>query len=126
MRPVTTILCPLLIGRDEILELADHRIEEVAAGHGQILLITGQAGIGKSRFLDAIQRKAAARGFAASGGDVAPQDQNVPASPIPRPRPLDAPPARSSPSSAGAARTCVTRCRKRGRTIAGDSCIDDR
>ena len=79
MRQVTTILCPLLVGRDEILELADQRIEEVAAGHGRMLLISGEAGIGKSRLVDAIQGKAAARGFAASGGYVAPQDRNVPA-----------------------------------------------
>ena len=79
MRRVTTILCPLLVGRDEILELADQRIEEVAAGHGRMLLISGEAGIGKSRLVDAIQGKAAARGFAASGGYVAPQDRNVPA-----------------------------------------------
>ena len=79
MRRVTTILCPLLVGRDEILELADQRIEGVAAGHGRMLLISGEAGIGKSRLVDAIQGKAAARGFAASGGYVAPQDRNVPA-----------------------------------------------
>ena len=79
MRRVTTILCPLLVGRDEVLELADQRIEEVAAGHGRMLLISGEAGIGKSRLVDAIQGKAAARGFAASGGYVAPQDRNVPA-----------------------------------------------
>ena len=79
MRRVTTILCPLLVGRDEILELADQRIEEVAAGHGRVLLISWEAGIGKSRLVDAIQGKAAARGFAASGGYVAPQDRNVPA-----------------------------------------------
>ena len=58
------VRCPLLIGRDELLDLVDRRIEDVAAGHGQFLLLAGQAGIGKTRFLGAISRKAELRGFA--------------------------------------------------------------
>ena len=60
----------------------DRRLDEVAAGRGQFLLVAGQAGIGKTRFLGAIIRKARARGFVASGGAVAPQDRDVPASSI--------------------------------------------
>ena len=52
------------------------------AGHGQFLLLAGQAGIGKTRFLDAIYRKAEARGFVITGGAVAPQDHDVPAASI--------------------------------------------
>jgi DNA-binding CsgD family transcriptional regulator len=78
-RPVR---CPLLIGRDDLLELADRRIEDVAAGHGQFLLLAGQAGIGKTRFLGAITRKAQARGFLSVQGAVAPQDHDVPAASI--------------------------------------------
>ena len=76
------VRCPLLIGRDELLDLVDRRIEDVAAGHGQFLLLAGQAGIGKTRFLGAIIRKAEQRGFAAIGGAVSPQDQDVPAASI--------------------------------------------
>ena len=78
-RPVR---CPLLIGRDELLELADRRIDDVLAGHGQFLLLAGQAGIGKTRFLGAIARKAEARGFVTAQGSVAPQDHDVPAASI--------------------------------------------
>jgi len=49
MRRVTTILCPLLVGRDEILELAEPANRGVAAGDGRVLLISGEAGICKSR-----------------------------------------------------------------------------
>src|SRR5215831_19331108 len=77
-----TSRCPLLIGRDELLDLADRRLDDVEAGHGQFLLVAGEAGIGKTRFLDAIWQKAEERGFATAGGFVAPQDHDVPAASI--------------------------------------------
>src|SRR6187397_857234 len=76
------VRCPLLIGRDDLLDLVDRRLDDVEAGHGQFLLLAGQAGIGKTRFLDAIYRKAEARGFIITGGAVAPQDHDVPAASI--------------------------------------------
>jgi DNA-binding CsgD family transcriptional regulator len=77
-----TSRCPLLIGRDELLDLADRRLDDVEVGRGQLLLVAGEAGIGKTRFLDAIWQKAEERGFAAAGGFVAPQDNDVPAASI--------------------------------------------
>ena len=76
------VRCPLLIGRDDLLDLVDRRLGDVAAGHGQFLLLAGQAGIGKTRFLGAIERKAEARGFGVIGGAVSPQDHDVPAASI--------------------------------------------
>ena len=76
------VRCPLLIGRDDLLELADRRLDDVVAGRGQFLLVAGEAGIGKTRFLDAIDQKATERGFRAAWGFVAPQDQDVPAASI--------------------------------------------
>ena len=77
-----TIRCPLLIGRDDLLELADRRLDDVLAGRGQFLLIAGVAGIGKTRLLDAIQRKSEGRGLPIATGALAPQDQDVPAASI--------------------------------------------
>ena len=74
--------CPLLIGRDDLLELADRRLDDVEAGRGQMLLVAGEAGIGKTRFLDAVWQKAMERGFDGAGGAVAPQDHDVPAASI--------------------------------------------
>ena len=51
-------------------------------GTGSSCLLAGQAGIGKTRLLGAIRRKAESRGFAAVEGAVAPQDHDVPASSI--------------------------------------------
>ena len=78
MSRVTPLLCPLLVGRDDLLDLADRRLADAAERRGQFLLLAGEAGIGKSRFLRAVGRKAAARGFAVVEGALAPQDRMVP------------------------------------------------
>ncbi len=72
-------LSPILIGRDDLLDLAERRLAEVAAGRGQLLLLAGEAGIGKSRFMDAVETKARGAGFRTAGGFLAPQDRDVPA-----------------------------------------------
>ena len=45
---------------------------------GRTLLIAGEAGIGKTRLVDAVIRRASSAGFAYAGGDLAPQDADVP------------------------------------------------
>ncbi|MDR3544825.1 MAG: AAA family ATPase [Candidatus Limnocylindrales bacterium] len=77
-----TVRCPLLVGRDDLLGLADRRLDDAIAGRGQLLLLAGEAGIGKTRLLGAIRRKAEARGFSAVAGAVSPQDRDVPAASI--------------------------------------------
>src|SRR5688500_3972102 len=71
----STFICPVLVGRDDLLELADRRLGSAAAGHGQMLLLAGEAGIGKTRLMGAISRRASLAGFrlataAAFAGDV--------------------------------------------------------
>ena len=41
-------LCPVLIGRDDLLALADRRLAATATGAGELLLLSGEAGIGKT------------------------------------------------------------------------------
>ncbi len=74
-----TLISPLLVGRDELLDLADRRLQEAAEGRGQMLLIAGEAGIGKTRLVSAIWENAISRGFRVTGGYIAPQDLDVPA-----------------------------------------------
>ena len=74
------LLSPIMVGRDELLDQADRRIADAARGHGQFLLVAGEAGIGKTRFITALERKALATGFRTASGFVAPQDRDVPAS----------------------------------------------
>lgn len=73
-----SLICPILVGRDDLLDLADRRIGEAAGGRGGLLFLAGEAGIGKSRLLGAVRRKARAAGFAWANGSVAPQDHDVP------------------------------------------------
>ncbi|HUQ79106.1 MAG TPA: AAA family ATPase [Patescibacteria group bacterium] len=72
-----TFISPILVGRDDLLALADRRIAEVARGTGQLLLLAGEAGIGKSRLLGAIERRAAAAGFRSVRGGTYPSDLRV-------------------------------------------------
>ena len=78
MSLVRPLQSPLLVGRDDLLALAERRIEEAAGGRGHLLLLAGEAGIGKTRLLSAVLRKAGAAGFRVSKGDLAPQDRQVP------------------------------------------------
>jgi predicted ATPase len=45
------VLCPILVGRASYLDLFKQRIDEVQSGRGQIILLAGEAGIGKSRLV---------------------------------------------------------------------------
>ena len=50
--PLTqSIVCPVLIGRRFHLETLVQLIEQAYSGHGQTVLISGEAGIGKSRLV---------------------------------------------------------------------------
>lgn len=45
-------VCPVFVGREDLLALAARRKAAAADGHGGLLLISGEAGIGKSRLMD--------------------------------------------------------------------------
>jgi DNA-binding CsgD family transcriptional regulator/tetratricopeptide (TPR) repeat protein len=52
------IQSPILVGRDDLLSLSQRRLAEAAAGHGQLLFVAGEAGIGKTRLIGAIATQA--------------------------------------------------------------------
>lgn len=58
-----SLLCPILIGRDEQLAHMVQLLDQVRLGHGQIVFVTGEAGIGKSRFVAEVKRLSAATPF---------------------------------------------------------------
>jgi DNA-binding CsgD family transcriptional regulator len=72
------VQCPILVGRDDLLELFDQLIDEAASGRGSALFLSGRAGLGKTRLIRAALRKAEAAGLRVEGGAVAPQDHQVP------------------------------------------------
>ena len=78
MVTLRSLQSPLLVGRDELLALAERRIAEAKAGRSGLLLLAGEAGIGKSRLMRGAIRHATAEGFRYSKSDLAPQDQLVP------------------------------------------------
>jgi len=80
MSHVGSVQCPIIVGRDDLLDLADRRLTEAAAGHGQILLLAGEAGIGKTRLVNAIRQMARTAGYTTVNGSLAPQDRDLPCS----------------------------------------------
>jgi DNA-binding CsgD family transcriptional regulator/tetratricopeptide (TPR) repeat protein len=69
------IQSPVLVGRDAFLTQMESRLADAAAGSGRVLFVAGEAGIGKTRLLGSITRRAQASGFgvaraAAFPGDV--------------------------------------------------------
>ncbi|XVU23530.1 ATP-binding protein [Actinoplanes sp. CA-054009] len=65
---------PVLIGRDDLVALADRRL---AASTGELLFLAGEAGIGKTRLLGEIIRRARASGFLVYAAAAAPGDTEV-------------------------------------------------
>ena len=78
MSRVRPLLSPIIVGRDDLLDLVDQLVGEAGHGRGRTLLLSGQAGVGKTRLLRAAARKAQAGGLRVDGGSVAPQDRQVP------------------------------------------------
>ena len=78
MSRIAPVVCPIIVGRDDLLRLAERRCDAVAAGRGHMLLLSGNAGIGKTRLLGSITRHATSAGFRTARGGLAPQDQDVP------------------------------------------------
>lgn len=78
MSRIGSVLCPVIVGRDDLLELVDDLISEAAQGRGHSLFLSGPAGLGKTRLIRATVRKALAAGLRVDGGGVAPQDREVP------------------------------------------------
>src|SRR5688500_4813475 len=78
MSAAVAVQCPVLVGRDDLLELFDDLAAEALHARGRSVFLSGQAGLGKTRLLRAAARKAEAAGLRVDGGSVAPQDVLVP------------------------------------------------
>jgi len=47
----TSVVCPVFIGRTAVLASFERIVEQVGNGQGQTVLVSGEAGIGKSRLV---------------------------------------------------------------------------
>jgi len=65
---VRQVLCPVLVGRGEETAHLQAALAAAQAGHGGTVLVTGEAGIGKSRMIQETARTAGERGVVVLAG----------------------------------------------------------
>lgn len=61
--PDKPLRSPVLVGREQALETVDRALEFVRGGRSRVLLLSGEAGIGKTRLASEVKKKALSRGF---------------------------------------------------------------
>jgi DNA-binding CsgD family transcriptional regulator len=76
-RPIST---PVLIGRDDLLDLGRRRAQAAREGKGHLLFLAGEAGIGKTRLLGSLEREAVRQGMRVVRAGVTPSDLDLPGS----------------------------------------------
>jgi DNA-binding CsgD family transcriptional regulator/DNA polymerase III delta prime subunit len=80
--PEQPILCPVMIGRDAVLDAVHRLLEQTKAGNGQTALLAGEAGVGKSRLLKEIKSQATQLGLAVMQGNCVVFDSALPYAPL--------------------------------------------
>jgi DNA-binding CsgD family transcriptional regulator/tetratricopeptide (TPR) repeat protein len=76
------IVCPITIGREAHLSAVDRLLDQLLSGSGQTLLVTGEAGIGKSRLVAETRVRAAERGTLVLQGHCFETDRSLPYAPF--------------------------------------------
>jgi DNA-binding CsgD family transcriptional regulator len=76
------IVCPITIGREAHLLAVEHLLDQLLSGGGQTLLVTGEAGIGKSRLVAETRARAADRGVVVLQGQCFETDRGLPYAPF--------------------------------------------
>src|ERR1044071_8968740 len=76
------IVCPITIGREPHLAAVDRLLDQLTEGTGQTLLVTGEAGIGKSRLVAETKARAAERGVLVLQGQCFETDRSLPYAPF--------------------------------------------
>ncbi|NJN81648.1 MAG: AAA family ATPase [Caldilineaceae bacterium] len=76
------VQCPVLIGRDVELATLTRLLDATSAGVGQVGLIGGEAGIGKSRLVTELQTLAVSQGFLLDLGVCFESDRVLPYAPL--------------------------------------------
>jgi predicted ATPase len=76
------IVCPITVGRASELAILNKAIDQAQAGNGQVFLISGEAGVGKSRLVAAAQAYAAGNEVAVFQGHCYQEDLSTPYAPL--------------------------------------------
>lgn len=77
-----SFVTPVFVGRKQELSQLEHALAAVQDGSGRCVLVSGEAGIGKSRLLAEIRDRAVDRGFTALVGRCFEQDTTFPYAPL--------------------------------------------
>ena|SRR2546427_2686003 len=77
-----SVICPILIGRTAELAAFHLLIDQVKSGRGQVALLWGEAGVGKSRLVAETKTYAASQGFLLLQGNCFQADRAFPYAPF--------------------------------------------
>lgn len=77
-----SVISPVLIGRSDVLGSLDRLLAQVRSGHGEIALISGEAGIGKSRLVAEAKSRADALDWLILQGNCYEDDTALPYAPL--------------------------------------------
>lgn len=76
------VVCPIMIGRAQHATAFHQLIDQVKTGSGRVALLSGEAGIGKSRLTAEVKAHAAGQGFALLQGGCFETDRALPYAPF--------------------------------------------
>jgi DNA-binding CsgD family transcriptional regulator len=79
---VGEVLCPVLVGRRAEIQALEAALAGALAGAGGCVVITGEAGIGKSRLIRELSQLAAARRVPVAAGRAVPASASAPYRPV--------------------------------------------
>lgn len=74
----TPVVCPTTFGREPELAHLSHRVDQLVRGHGGTVLISGEAGVGKTRLAGEARSLASARGVRVVQGAAFELDRALP------------------------------------------------
>ena len=77
-----SLVCPTIVGRTSELAALQTIVNEVEAGHSHLVLLSGEAGIGKSRLVVALEADTRSRGFLVLQGNCFQRDRTSPYAPV--------------------------------------------
>jgi DNA-binding CsgD family transcriptional regulator/tetratricopeptide (TPR) repeat protein len=77
-----SVICPVVIGRSSELAALDVLLDQGKSGKGQVVLLSGEAGVGKSRLIAEVKTTAARMGFLALQGNCFQADHTSSYAPI--------------------------------------------
>ena len=76
------IVCPVLIDRMKELAILDALIDQAKNGRGKVVLLCGEAGVGKSRLVAEVKNHVASHDFLLLQGSCFPTDHSIPYAPL--------------------------------------------